>query len=108
MFFFLGSGWQGNVNTQVVEKFAGVERSIFGNVLNIIRIAGSGIALIMLTWMSISYFTANGRGMPFAAERQADIKGKQLSNFAIGVAVFVGASNILYYVATFIYEAVFN
>ena len=101
MFFFLGS-WLSSANSQLVDKFVGVERGIIGNILNIVRIVGSGLALIMLTWMSISYFTANGRGGPWGAEKQADIKGKQLMNFAIGVAVFIGASNIMYYIATFI------
>ena len=30
-----------------------------------------------------------------------DVKGKQLKNFAIGAAVFIGASNILYYLVLF-------
>lgn len=58
MYFFLG-GWQSKVNDNIVSNVVGVERSIIGNILNIIRIAGTGIGLIMITWMSISYFTAD-------------------------------------------------
>lgn len=77
-------------------------RSVFGNILNVVRIIGTGLALIMITWMSINYFTADGRGAPWAVERKADIKGRQIKNFAIGVIIFIGASNILYLIATFI------
>ena len=107
MFIFLSK--VGNIinqkaDTKVVGDVIGFERSIIGNILNIIRIAGTGLALVMLTWMSISYFSANGRGAPWGVEKQADIKGKQLRNFAIGVAIFIGASNILYLIA----EAIAN
>ncbi len=101
MKFFLG-GALSNANTQFVDKIVGYERSIIGNVLNVVRIFGTGIALIMLTWMSISYFTADGRSFRGAIERKAAIKGTQLVNFAIGVIIFIGASNILYFIATFI------
>ncbi len=99
--FFL-SGWESKVDKEFVEQWASVETSMIGNILNIVRIYGTGLALIMLTWMSISYFTADGRSFRGAMERKAEIKGAQLKNFAIGVAVFIGASNILYFIATFI------
>ncbi|MBR1540344.1 MAG: hypothetical protein IJ629_04155 [Clostridia bacterium] len=101
MFYFLNS-WTSLADDQIVSNVVNVERSIIGNILNVIRIAGSGIALIMLAWMSISYFSTDGKSMPFAMEKKADIKGRQLINFAIGVAVFIGASNIIYFVANFI------
>lgn len=102
-FFLLNGAWAKNANDAFLEKYIiGPERSIFGNILNFIRVAGTGIALIMLTYMSISYFTADGRSMPGGLERKADIKGKQLTRFAIGAAVFIGASNILYFISTFI------
>lgn len=109
MFQFLS--WQSMANDNIVANIAGVERSIFGNILNFIRIAGSGIALIMLAWMSISYFSTDGKSMPGAIERKADIKGKQLWNFALGAAIFIGASNILYFLSDFIediFTAVFG
>lgn len=99
--FFL-SGWTSLVDDHVVENVVGFERSIIGNILNVIRIAGTGIALIMLTVMSITYFTADGRSMPGGLERKAALKGKELVNFAIGAALFIGASNILYFLAIFV------
>ena len=102
---FLG-GWQSLADDQVVENSARVWQAFIGNFLNIVRLVGSGLALIMLTYMAISYFSANGKGMPWAVEKQADIKGRQLMNFAIGVAIFIGASNIIYYVAIFISDII--
>ena len=95
--FFLG--FLDNADDQLIQNVVSVERSFIGNILNIIRLVGTGIALVMLTAMSISYFTADGRGMPGSIERKADIKGKQLTNFAIGAVVFIGASNILVFVS---------
>ena len=78
------------------------ERSFFGHILNILRVFGSGVAIIMLTIMSLQYFAADGRNAPFVAEKKALLKGEQLKNFAIGVIVFIGASNILYFVEQFV------
>ena len=105
MFFFLG-GSSGvdlsQANGQAVEAVSGALRSGIGNILNVLRIAGSGIALIMLAYMSISYFSANGSMHIFGVQKQADVKGRQLINFAIGVAIFIGASNILYFIVKFV------
>lgn len=97
MFFFL-EGWSAQANEQIVQNIVGVERNVIASVLNVVRIGGSIIALIMLTVMSIGYFTSDGHSMPGSIERKADIKGRQLSSFAIGVAIFIGASNILYFI----------
>jgi len=95
--FFLG--FLDNANNEVIERIASGERFALGNILHIIRLVGVGLALVMLTVMSISYFTADGRGMPGSVERRADIKGRQLTNFAIGIAIFLGASYILEFLA---------
>ena len=100
MHFFLN--FLDNADDQLIQNVVSVERSVIGNILNIIRIFGTGVALVMLTIMSISYFTADGRGMPGSVERKADIKGRQLTNFAIGTVIFIGASNILVFVADLI------
>ena len=89
-------------NTAATAIAVDAERFVIGHLLNILRIYGSGVALLMLTIMSIQYFAADGRGMPFAAEKKAWIKGAQLKNFAIGVIIFIGASNILYFVEQFV------
>lgn len=92
----------------VVSKFTGPFRAVFGNVLNFIRIVGTGLAMIMLTWMAISYFTADGRGFPGAAERQARVKGSQLTNFIIGLIIFIGASNIIVWVSDLLVKIISN
>jgi len=97
-FFLVSVEWAASANTEFVENYVAPERMVIGNVLNIIRIVGSIIALIMLAIMSIGYFTSDGHSMPGSIERKADIKGRQLTNFAIGVAVFIGATNILYFI----------
>ena len=111
MHFFLNTmfatgGALANANDKLVGNIVGVERSIIGNILNVVRIWGSGLALIMLTWMAISYFTADGRGAPWAIEQKAHIKGAQLRNFAIGVIIFIGASNILYFISTIVADMI--
>lgn len=87
-----------HIDSATTSSIIEAERSVIGHVLNIIRVFGSGVAILMLTIMAIQYFTADGRGMPFATEKKALIKGEQLKNFAIGAIVFIGASNILYFV----------
>lgn len=101
-FFLSGSNWRSLADRQIVDNVVGVERSVIGNILNIVRLVGTGMALIMLTWMSLSYFLSDGKSFPFDPQRKADIKGSQLAHFAIGLAIFVGASNILYFIVTFI------
>ena len=104
MLFYMAE-WESKITSNgqhFIDNIISKEQSIFGNILNVVRLVGTGIALIMLTVMSISYFAANGKGMPWAAEKQADIKGRQLANFAIGAAVFIGASNILVFIANLV------
>ena len=103
MFYFLTS-WKDSVNDSVVDMVTHEERWLIGNVLNIIRIVGTGIALIMLTWMAFSYFLTDGKSFPGSIEKKADIKGHQLMNFAIGAAIFIGASNIIYWVSNLVIE----
>ena len=93
MLFFLGL--LDDANEVVVDQWTGVAKAGIGNILNVVRIVGVGLAMIMLTWMAISYFTADGRGFPGAAERQARIKGSQLTNFVIGLVIFFGAGGII-------------
>lgn len=103
MLFFLSS-WTSYANTEVVQNYVSFERWAIGNVLNVIRIFGIGVALIVLTAMSISYFSADGRSFPGAAERKADIKGHQLANVAVGIALFLGATSIMSFIAEFVID----
>ena len=106
MNYFLAGGWKNLVNDNVVDKTIKFEQTGIGNVLNMIRILGTGIALIMLTWMTFSYFMSDGKSFPGNVERKADIKGNQLIKFAIGAGIFIGASNILYWIAILIKDIV--
>ena len=106
MYYFLASKILSKADDGFVDNVVGATRFVFGNILNVIRIFGTGVALIMLTWMSISYFTADGRSFFGFAEKKAKIKGEQLKNFAIGAIVFIGASNILYFVTEFVISVV--
>lgn len=65
------------------------ERSVIGHLLNWVRIIGTGIALIMLTYMSFRYFNTGPTG-------RGEIK-QRMTHFVIGAVAFIGASNILYY-----------
>lgn len=91
-------------NTDVGDIFLELLRNAFGNILGFIRVVGIGLALIMLAYMSISYFTADGRGMPMANEKRAHLKSDQLMNFAIGVAIFIGAGSILRFLVDIILD----
>ena len=103
MYFFLSNNnWRSLSNQNIVQNVVGTERWIIGEVLNVIRLVGSGIALIMLTWMSLSYFLSDGKSFPGDIQRKADVKGRQLTFFAMGVAIFIGASNILYFIVNLI------
>jgi hypothetical protein len=103
MFFEKLSDGSSNQN---VMNVVGVERYWIGMVLNAVRLFGTGVALIAITIMAITYFQANGRGGPFAAERTAEIKTEQLKNFTIGAIIFMGASNILYYISDFVIQLI--
>ena len=61
--------------------------NITSTVLNIVRYAGSGIALIMLTFIFIKYMLS-------AASERAELK-KNLIPFTIGAVVLFAASNIV-------------
>lgn len=87
--FLLGSYVNTYKASTVAQPIIAAERTVIGYVLNWVRIIGTGLALIMLTYMAIVYMNA-------APTRKEDIKGR-IGNFAIGAIVFIGASNILYY-----------
>ena len=74
-----------NVSKTILE----MERTGFGYVLNWVRIIGTGMALIMLTYMALRYINVG-------VDRKSEVK-KQLVSYTIGAVVLIGASNILYY-----------
>jgi len=76
-------------NSPVAMKTISTERSILGSILGWVRMIGIGLALIMLTIIALIYLTAESPEKAKAKER--------LVNYTIGVAVFLGASNLLYF-----------
>lgn len=76
-------------SSAVASNVIATERTVIGFFLNWIRLIGTGLALIMLTFMSLHYLNTT----PI---RREEIK-QRIGNFAIGAIVFIGASNILYY-----------
>lgn len=77
-------------NAPVASNIIEVERTAIGYVLNWVRLIGTGLALIMLTYMAIRYMTAEG------PHEKAELK-KAFVNYAIGAVVLIGATNIIYY-----------
>ena len=62
-------------------------------IINVIRVVGTGIALIMLTYVGIKYMSA-------APSEKADFK-KSATAYVVGAIVLFGASNIISIIANF-------
>lgn len=69
---------------------------IIGIALGIVKLSAIGIAIIMLTFLSIKYMSA-------APSEKADIKN-QLVMFAVGASIVFGAAEILDKIMTFSQE----
>lgn len=76
-------------NANTYGNIINTERTFIGYVLNWLRLIGTGLALIMLTYIGIRYITAD-------PPRRAELK-KSLVNYFIGAVLFIGATNIIYY-----------
>ena len=68
-------------------------QSIVGTAINIIRIVGTGIAIIMLTYVAIKYMSA-------APSEKAEFK-KSAMALIVGAIVLFAATNILSIIANF-------
>lgn len=77
-------------NAPVAANVIEAERTAIGYVLNWVRLIGTGLALIMLTYMAIRYMMARG------PQEKAELK-KSLTKYFIGAVVLVGATNIIYF-----------
>lgn len=71
----------------------GVAENIVGTAITVIRIVGTGMAIIMLTYVAIKYMTA-------APSEKADFK-KSATAFVVGAIVLFAATNILAVIANF-------
>lgn len=95
IFTFFNNIYCANAGEAVLKSFSGKAnpegaeplKKIMGTVLNVMRIAGAGIALIMVMVIGIKYAVAS------AGER-ADIK-KYAITYATGALILFGASGIL-------------
>jgi len=74
------------------------ERTIFGWILNWIRIIGTALSIIMLTYMALRYFTSE-------PVRRAEAR-KNLPGYITGIVVFMVATNLIYYLEQIV-EAIF-
>ncbi len=66
-----------------------VERTWIGYVLNWIRLIGTGLAVIMLTYMALYYINVG-------PDKRAELR-QRFRGYVIGIVVFLGATNIIYY-----------
>ena len=76
-------------------SFTAAEK-IIGTILNIVRIVGAAVAVIILLVIATKYIVAS-------AGDRADIK-KYAINYVIGALIFLGASGILTIIRDFILE----
>lgn len=75
----------GNVTTHV--------KSVMGTAIEVIRIVGTGISIIMLTYIAIKYMSA-------APNEKADFK-KSATGFIVGAVVLFASTNILKIIVDF-------
>ena len=81
--------WKENGESGIV----GSTQNIVGTAINVIRIVGTGIAIIMLTYVAIKYMSA-------APSEKAEFK-KSATAMIVGAIVLFAASNILQVIANF-------
>ncbi len=84
------NSWGNNVGDGGLIKST---QNIVGTVINVIRIVGTGIAIIMLTYIAIKYMSA-------APSEKAEFK-KSATGMIVGAIVLFAASNILQVIANF-------
>ena len=77
-----GTGY-GKTGTGVVDS----TKNIVGTIIQVIRIVGMGVAIIMLIYIAIKYMSA-------APQEKAEFK-KQATGFIVGAIVLFGTSAIL-------------
>ena len=81
----------GNTTVTAFEDIIDFERQGIGWFLNWLRIIGTAAALIFLTIMAIKYMSSD------KPESKKQLK-ESLPHYILGVIIFIGAVNILYYI----------
>ena len=74
-------------------KLRTATKNVMGTAIQVIRIVGTGIAIIMLTYVAIKYMTA-------APTEKADFK-KSATAYVVGAIVLFASTNILTIIANF-------
>ena len=83
---------EGKNDTAVINS----TKSIMGTIINVIRIVGTGVSAIMLTYVAIKYMSA-------APSEKAEFK-KSATAFIVGAVVLFAATNLLKILADFAVE----
>jgi type IV secretory pathway VirB2 component (pilin) len=81
--------WDKTPNKSIIDP----TKSVIATAINVIRVVGTGIALIMLSYVGIKYMSA-------APSEKADFK-KSATAYVVGAIVLFGASNIISIIANF-------
>lgn len=80
-------------NTAHGTSLSTATQNVVGTIINTIRIIGTGIAIIMLTYVAIKYIMA-------APQEKADFK-KSATAYIVGAIVLFASTNILTVIADF-------
>lgn len=72
---------------------AGAIQNVLGTIIQVVRVVGTGVAIIMLTYVGIKYMTA-------APSEKAEFK-KSATAFVVGAVIVFAASNIAVIIAKF-------
>ena len=91
------SGYTYNLSEDWIDKSYGnvgeKTQNIMGTLINVMRIVGTGVAIIMITYVAIKYMSA-------APEEKAEFK-KSATAFIVGAVVLFASTNILSIIADF-------
>lgn len=81
--------WDKTPNKSIIDP----TKSVIATAINVIRVVGTGIALIMLSYVGIKYMSA-------APSEKADFK-KSATAYVVGAIILFGATNVLTIIANF-------
>lgn len=83
------AGWTKSGDSSVVTP----TENVVGSIIKVIRIVGTGVSVIMISYVAIKYMTA-------APDEKAEFK-KSATAFIVGAIVLFGATNILTVISDF-------
>ena len=85
-----GTTWVKDTKNEDIVK---TTQTVMGTAINVIRVVGTGIAIIMITYVAIKYMSA-------APSEKADFK-KSATALVVGAVVLFASTNILTVIANF-------